>query len=149
MAASDFTRATRAADPGDMPAPFRAALEAHAELVGFGLGALAEPRAVAVTESSPRSRGFLRRRRPYVTWMVVGADALAVVGDASGRPVASLYRLAELEAKPFASPLVDDEGLDVVAMPVGGSERVSAFLPLSPGPERDALTAALGATGSG
>jgi hypothetical protein len=149
VAAPDFTRATRAAVPSEMPPPFRAALEAHAELVGFGLGALAEPRAVAVTDSTPRSRGFLRRRRPYTTWMLAAGDVLAVIGDAAGRPVASLYRLGELEAKPFESPLVEDEGLDVMALPVGGTERVSVFLPLAPGPEREALASALDATPPG
>jgi hypothetical protein len=29
-------------------------------------------------------------------------------------------------------------------LPVGGSERVSVFLPLAPGPARDAIAAALG-----
>jgi hypothetical protein len=75
--------------------------------------------------------------------MLLGDDALAVVSDASGEPVASLYRLDALEAKPYDPALVADEGLDVVAMPVGGSERVSVFLPLADGPARDELLAAL------
>ena len=126
-----------------MPEAFRAALDEHAALVGFEGFALDGARAAAVTESTPRSRGFLRRRREHATWIVVGAEVLAVVSDASGRPVASLYRLGDLEAKPYGSPLVEDEGLEVTAMPFGGSERVSAFLPLSHGAEYDALLAAL------
>ena len=105
---------------------------------------LATVRAAAVTASTSRTRGFLRRRRPHATWIVVTAVHLVVVSDASGGPVASLYRLDELEAKPFDATLVEDEGLDVVAMPVGGSERVSLFVPLAPGPARDEIAAALG-----
>ena len=71
------------------------------------------------------------------------ADHLAVVSDASGAPVASLYRRSELEARPFDTSLVQDEGLDVTALPVGGTERASLFLPLAPGPARDAIAAAL------
>jgi hypothetical protein len=70
-----------------------------------------------------RARGGERRLRPH------GRVALPA-GD--------------LEAKPFDSPLVEDEGLDVVAMPVGGSERAAVFLPLAPGAARDAIAAALG-----
>ncbi|HEX8052272.1 MAG TPA: hypothetical protein VF517_04710 [Thermoleophilaceae bacterium] len=140
---SDFDRATRAASANEMPPPFRAALDEHAALVGIEGPVLSTARAAAVTESTPHRRRLLRRQRPHVTWMVVCADVLAVVGDASGAPVGSLYRLAELEAKPFSSPLVQDEGLEATALPVGGSERVSVFLPLAPGPPRDAIAAAL------
>ena len=141
---ADFERASRLADPSEMPAPFAAALEAHAELVGVAGSPLATVRAAAVTESTPRSRGFLRTRREHSTWMVVTAEHLVVVSEASGRPVASLYRLGGLEAKPFDASLVTDEGLDVMAMPLGGSERVSVFLPLAPGAARDAVAVALG-----
>jgi hypothetical protein len=140
---ADFERVSRVAGPGEMPAPFAAALDAHAELVGAGDSPLAGVRASAVTDSTPHSRGLLRRRRPHSTWIAVTGEHLVVVGDASGAPVASLYRLAELEARPFESPLATDEGLDVVAMPVGGGERVSVFVPLAPGPAREAILAAL------
>ena len=141
-AESDFTRTTRAAAARHLPSDFATALEAHAEAVGASWRPDAA-RLVAVTESEPRSRGFLRRRRAHSTWILLGDEALAVVSDAAGRPVASLYRLDGLEAKPYSSPLVADEGLDVIAMPVGGSERVSVFLPLADGAVRDELLAAL------
>lgn len=144
MAASDFSRASRTASASEMPSEFRAALESHAELVGVDAAALDDARAVAVTESTPRSRGFLRRRREHTTWIVVADAVLVVVSDASGEPVASIYRRDGLEARPFSSPLVEDEGLDVVAMPVGGTERSSLFVPLAEGPARDAILAALG-----
>lgn len=140
---SEFDRSTRSADPRAMPPEFRAALDTHAELVGHRGPLLDAAQATAVTDSTPRKRGLLRRNRAHSTWMVVTDDVLAVVSDASGRPVASLYRRAELEAQPFGSPLVQDEGLDVVALPAGGSERVSVFLPLAPGPARDELAASL------
>ena len=127
-----------------MPQPFRDALDRHAALVGVEAQPLATARVAAVTDSTPRSRGFLRKRRPHSTWIVVTAEHLVVVSAASGESVASLYRLGELEAKPFDSSLVEDEGLDVMAMAVGGSERVSVFLPLAPGGARDAVAAALG-----
>jgi hypothetical protein len=140
---ADFTRSSRRASEHELPPEFRAALERHAELVGADLASLDDARAVAVTESMPRSRGFLRRRREYATWILVGEPLLVIVSDASGQPVASTYRRDDLEARPFSSPLVEDEGLDVVAMPVGGSERVSVFVPLEPGPVRDEILAAL------
>jgi hypothetical protein len=142
-APSDFERASRSAGAHEVPPPFRAALEAHAALVGFEGSPLEAARVAVVTESTPRSRGFLRRRREHATWVVVSADVLVVLSDASGRPVASIYRLDGLEVKAFESPLVEDEGLDVMAMPVGGSERVSLFVPVAEGPARDALAAAL------
>lgn len=126
-----------------MPSPFRAALEEHAARVGLEGPPLDTARAAAVTDSTPRKRGLLRRNRPHSTWIVVTDDHLAVVSDASGAPVASLYRLSELEAKPFDTSLVEDEGLDVVALPLGGTERASTFLPLAPGPARDAIAAAI------
>jgi hypothetical protein len=139
----DFDRSTRGATADEVPDAFRTALEEHAALVGFEGPVLSGARATAVTDSTPRRKRLLRRTRAHVTWMVVGADALAVVSDASGAPVASLYRLAELEAKTFSSPLVRDEGLDVMALPVGGSERASVFLPLAPGRARDEIAGAL------
>ena len=141
---SDFERVTRSADATEMPAPFREALDRHAALVGVEGDPLAGARAAAVTESTPRSRGFLRKNREHSTWMVVTADRLVIVSDASGDPVPSIYRLGDLEARTYDPSLVADEGIDVMAMPVGGTERVSAFLPLAPGPARDAVAAALG-----
>lgn len=43
----------------------------------------------------------------------------------------------------MAAAELPEEGLDVVAMPVGGSERVSLFLSLEKGPVRDEILAAL------
>jgi hypothetical protein len=141
---SDYARTSRTAAAHELPPEFRAALDGHAERVGSERAALDEVKAAAITVSTPHKRGFIRRRREYTTWIAVTAGGLVVVSDASGRPVASVYRLDGIEVKPFSSPLVEDEGLDVVAMPVGGSERSTVFVPLTEGPARDAIVAALG-----
>jgi hypothetical protein len=143
-AVPEFTRTSRSVSANEMPVEFRSALERHSELVGIDPEALGDVRAAAITVSTPHKSGFLRRRREYTTWIAVTAGGLVVVSDASGDPVASVYRLDGIEVRPFASPLVEDEGLDVVAMPVGGSERSTVFVPLADGPAREAIVAALG-----
>lgn len=142
--AADFTRTSRTASAGELPPEFRAALERQAELVGVDRAALDDVQAAAITVSTPHRRGFLRRRREYTTWIAVTGAGLVIVSDASGGPVASVYRRDDLEARPFSSPLAEDQGLDVVAMPVGGSERSTVFVPLAEGPAREAIVAALG-----
>lgn len=141
---AEFTRTSRSASGHDLPPDFRTALDRHAELVGVDRVALGEVKAAAITLSTPHKRGFIRRRREYTTWIAVTGGGLVVVSDASGDPVASVYRLDGIEVRLFASPLVEDEGLDVVAMPVGGSERSTVFVPLADGPAREAIVAALG-----
>ena len=71
-----------------------------------------------------------RRKRPYDTWIVVGAELLTVVSDASGAPAVSIYRLREIEVKRYDSKLIEDDGLDVTGAPLGATERSAAFVPL-------------------
>ena len=143
MGDAQFTRSSRIASEGDVPPGFREELGRHAELVGVDPEGLGEIRAAAITVSTPQSRGLLRRRREYTTWIAVTAAGLVIVSDASRSPVASIYRVDGLELREFSSPRVEDAGLDVVAMPVGGSERSSVFVPLEEGPAREAIITAL------
>ncbi|MDQ3934033.1 MAG: hypothetical protein M3340_05310, partial [Actinomycetota bacterium] len=131
MRPSDYLRTTTERSAAELPPGFRAAVEEHAERVGAG-SPLADVRAACVTSSEPAGGGglFRRRKRAYDTWLLLGAGVLTVVTDASGRPVVSLYRLSEIEVKRFDSTLVEDTGLDVIGLPLGATERSSAFLPL-------------------
>jgi hypothetical protein len=142
---SEWLRTTDAAGPDELPAAFRAAVEAHAERVGVS-APLADVRACAVTHSEPPSGGgFLRRRkRPYDTWILAAGELVVVVSDASGDPVVSLYRRAEVEVKRYDPVLIEDSGLELTGMPLGATAGSSAaFVPLGSGPAAEAIEAAL------
>jgi len=136
----------------ELPPAFRAAVDAYAEREGLG-DLLDAETTVCSTRSEPTDaagRGLFRRPPPpYETWLLLSATALVVVSDASGSPVAIVFRPGDLDVRRFSSPLVDDDGLEVTGAAVGASERATLFLPLDDGPAGRAFAAALQAAAGG
>ena len=97
------------------------------------------------TVSEPVRRWFLRRNKPVETTLVLRAELLFVVARVEGREHVMVYRLSEIEVRPFASELIADVGLELSGTQIGASERSVAFLPVDEGPDGSGFRTALGA----
>lgn len=144
--ASEWSRTSERVTDRDLGADARDLVRSTAELHGVGTDPLAPGAEGVRTLSEPLGRGGLFRRRSAneVTALVAPPFLAIVAGEVGERPHVTLYALDSIEVVEFASPLVEDSGLDINGFPLGATgERGTRFLPLDRGPAANAFRRAL------
>jgi hypothetical protein len=129
-----WKRTTTAVEIAEIPADVLAAIRQHAERVGVGDPLANVTRACLTTSESLERRRFRKPPQPVNTHMLIAEPLLLIVVAEGGKLVASFLRLDEIELKEYAPVLVEDEGLELIGMAVGATERAMRFLPLDHGP---------------
>jgi hypothetical protein len=138
---SDWQRSTEERSYGDFPPETQASIAAYAEV--HGLGSIGAEATFCVVTYSERKKLIGMRRQ--ATFIVV-TPALLVWALTEGDDVTTVaVKRDEVEITEFESPLVHDTGLEVFGfVPLGASERGSAFIGLGPEPAASKLGAVLG-----
>jgi hypothetical protein len=138
---SDWQRSTEESSYGDLPPDVQASMAAYAERHALGdVGADATFCAVTASE---RKKLFGKRRQ--TTSIVVTPTVLLWALSEDGDVTTIGVKRSEVEVSEFHSDLVEDTGLEVFGfVPIGASERGSAFIGLGPEPASRRLREALG-----
>jgi hypothetical protein len=141
---SDWQRSTEECAYGDLAPEVQLSILEYAEKHGLGdIGAVAT--FCAVTSSAKKK---LFGRRSQTTSIVVTPELLLWALSEGGDVTTIAAKRNEMEVSEFASEFVDDSGLEVFGfVPLGASERGTAFIGLGHEPAaqrlRDALAAGL------
>jgi hypothetical protein len=139
-----WKRSTTAVEIARLPPGVLAAVREHAERVGADDPSAKVTRACLTTsESLERKRRFRRPTPPVDVYMLLAEPLFVVVADQEGRMIVSFHRLDEIELTEFQSTLVDDDGLELIGMAMGATERAMRFLPLDHGSAGTAFRTAL------
>jgi hypothetical protein len=141
---SEWQRSTEESAYGGLAPEVQLSIAEYVEKHGLGdIGAVAT--FCAVTSSEKRK---LFGRRSQTTSIVVTPELLLWALSEGGDVTTIAAKRSEIEVRDFTSELVDDSGIEVFGfVPLGASERGTAFIGL--GPEaaaqrlRDALAEAL------
>lgn len=145
--ASDWSRASERVTDRDLGADARDLVRSAAELHGLDADPLTTGAEGIRTRSEPVGGGGMFRRKPKpndVTALIAPPFLVIAAGDVGELPHVTLYRLDAIEVVEFASPLIEDSGLDVNGFPLGATgERTSRFLPLDRSPAANAFRRAL------
>ena len=118
----------------------RADLEEFAAKVGAEID-LRATRAAVKTTATPRGKGgFLRKAPPPVEQHALITDRhLADRTLRAGEQINSIYRLDSIDVSEFKTTLIEDVGVEITGIMVGGSDRGTAFLGLDHGAGRKRL----------
>jgi hypothetical protein len=138
---SDWQRSTEECSYGDLAPAVQLSIANYAET--RGLGDIGDQAIFCAVTSSERKKLFGRRRQ--TTSIVVTPELLvwALTEDGDATTVAA--RRSEIEIEEFEPTLVDDSGIEVFGfVPLGASERGTAFIGLGPEPAGRRLREALG-----
>jgi hypothetical protein len=138
---SDWQRSTEESSYGDLPPDVQASISVYAERHALGdVGADATFCAVTASE---RKKLFGKRRQ---TTSILVTTALLVWTLSEEADVTTIgVKRSEVEVSEFYSDLVEDTGLEVFGfVPIGASERGTAFIGLGPEPASRRLREALG-----
>lgn len=139
-----WKRTTAAADGSRLRPDLLAAVRDHAERVGADdPSGQVTSACVTASESLERRRLFRRAPESHDTYLLLAAPVLVVVVDRPGSAIVSIYRLGEIELAPFRSTLVEDPGLSLTGVAIGGTERGQRYLPLDDRADAAAFRAAL------
>jgi len=138
---SDWQRSTEECAYGDLPPAVQLSIANYAEK--HGLGDIGDQAIFCAVTNSERKKLF--GRRSQTTSIVVTPELLvwARTEDRDATTVAATR--SEIEIKEFEPTLVDDSGIEVFGfVPLGASERGTAFIGLGPEPAGRRLREALG-----
>jgi hypothetical protein len=140
---SDWQRSTEECRYGDLAPAVQLSIAEYAEKHGLGdVGAAATFCAVT---SSERKKLF--GKRSQTTSIVVTPELLVWALNEGGNVTTIAARRREIEISEFSSELVEDSGLEVFGfVPLGASERATAFIGLGAELDAQRLREALGAT---
>ena len=146
---SEWERTTIEVDGPRVPPDVRDALQRYATAHGLEAALNASPRA-AIETVSTRLVGRIRKREErtyHLAWLTDALLVLAVQREEGATPSVHAFRLAELDLDSslagFAASvgLADAyaDGIPLTALPLGGTQRGSYFLPAAHGPAGDAF----------
>jgi hypothetical protein len=145
--ASDWSRTSERITDRDLGPDAHDLIRSTAELHGVGTDPLSAGAEGVRTRSEPAGGGglFRRRRKANETAALIAPPFLVLVaGEVGERPDVTLYALDAIEVAEFASPLIEDSGVEITGFPLGATgERGTRFLPLDRGPAANAFRRAL------
>lgn len=128
---SDWQRSTEGCSYGDLAPAVQLSIATYAEK--HDLGDVGGAAIFCAVTSSARNKLF--GKRSQTTSIVVTPDLLVWTLSESGDVTTLAARRGEIEIKDFESDVVDDSGIEVFGfVPLGASERGTAFIGLGPEP---------------
>ena len=141
---SDYVRTSELFRADSLAPEVRAELDEFAATVGAEID-LGATRAGVRTVATPAGKGgFLRRKvLPVEQHALITDRHLVIVTLRDDQQINSIYRLDSIDVTDFDSTFVEDVGLEITGVMVGGSDRGTAFLGLDHGSAGGAFRQAL------
>jgi len=141
---SDYVRTSELFRADALAPDVRAELNEFAAKVGAEID-LAATRAGVRTVATAAGKGGLLRRKvvPVEQHALITDRHLVIVTLRDGQQINSIYRLDSIDVTDFNSTLIEDVGLEITGVMVGGSDRGTAFLGLDHGSAGGAFRQAL------
>jgi len=141
---SDYVRTSEPFRADGLAPDVRAELDEFAASVGAEID-LAATRAAVRTVATPAGKGGLLRRKPvpFEQHALITDRQLVIVTLRAGEQINSIYRLDSIDVTDFKPILIEDVGLEISGVMVGGSDRGTAFLGLDHGAAGSAFRQAL------